>query len=309
MFKAARVLVLALAAGGLGACGSLSGFDGILTGSIDSNPAIQQAAPGKVYVFRGMGGQFATLELDRLGEKLVKVGVNAEVFNHLNWRAPADQAIKRYKSESMKSPIILVGHSAGADAALRFANALKDEKVPVSLIIGFDPTRLSFNVPNNVDRYINIYSSWNFFGGGNVSPGSDFHGHFASVDFKWYWEVLHVNLVRIDGLMDKVIAKIVQATNFPPPLDGPTVPIKYAMPRGAAIELWDSGLPIRTEPGDTVKSVAERYAVPAWAVAQLNGIETWTRLEPGRRLIVPRNLDALAPGGSPPLTSYVGKDH
>lgn len=309
MFKPVRVLVLTLAAGGLGACGSLSGFDGILTGSIDGKTAIQQAAPGKVYIFRGIGGQFATLELDHLGEKLVKVGVNADVYNHLNWRGPAQEAIDRYKREPVKSPIILVGHSAGADAALRFAGALREEKVPVSLIIGFDPTRLSFNVPNNVDRYINIYSSWNFFGGGNVSPGSDFHGHFASVDFKWYWEVLHVNLVRISGLQDKVIAKIVQATNFPPPLEGATVPIKYAMPRNAPIELWDSGLPIRTEAGDTVKTVADRYAVPAWAVAQINNVDSSARFVAGRRVIVPRNLDALSPGASPPLTSYVGREH
>lgn len=309
MFRSARVLVLALATGGLGGCGSLSNFDGILTGSVDSGAGAAQHAPGKVYVFRGIGGQFATLEFDRLGDKLVKVGVNAEVYNHLNWRLPAQEAIDRYRKEQYKSPIILVGHSAGADAALRFANVLKEEKVPVSLIIGFDPTRLSLNVPNNVDRYINIYSSWNFFGGGDVSPGSDFHGHFASVDFKWYWEVLHVNLVRIDGLMDKVIAKIVQATNFPPPLEGATVPIKYAMPRGEKIELWDSGLPIRTEPGDTVRSIADRYAVPVWAVAQINGVSNNTRFEPGRRLVVPRNLDALAPGISPPLTSYVGREH
>lgn len=306
MLKPVRFLVMALATAGLGACGSLSGFDGILTGSIDGQAGSPQNAPGKVYVFRGMGGQFATLELDRLGDKLVKVGVNAEVYNHLNWRAPAQQAIDRYKRESIKSPVILVGHSAGADAALRFASALKSENVPVSLIIGFDPTRLSFNVPNNVDRYINIYSSWNFFGGGDVSPGSDFRGHFSSVDFKWYWEVLHVNLVRIDGLMEKVIAKIVQATNFPPPLEGATVPIKYAMPRNVPIELWDSGLPVRTEPGDTVRSVAERYAVPAWAVAQINGVGSNARFDAGRRLVVPRNLDALAPGVSPPLTSYVG---
>jgi hypothetical protein len=308
MFKPLRIVVVALAAGALGACSSLSGFESIITGSADT-AARQEHAPGKVYVFRGMGGQFATLELDRLGEKLKQVGVNADVYNHLNWRAPASEAIKRYKGEHIKSPIILVGHSAGADAALRFANALREEKVPVSLIIGFDPTRLSFNVPNNVDRYINIYSSWNFFGGGNVSPGDDFHGHFSSVDFKWYWEVLHVNLVRINGLMDKVIAKIVQATNFPPPLEGATVPIKYAMPRNVPIELWDSGLPIRTEQGDTVRSVAERYAVPVWAVAQLNNVSQSAKFDAGRRLIVPRNLDALAPGISPPLTSYVGRDH
>jgi hypothetical protein len=49
--------------------------------------------------------------------------------------------------------------------------------------------------------------------------------------------------------------------------------------------------------------VAQRYAVPVWAVAQLNDINPNMSLEPGRRLIVPRHLEAAAFGG-PALTSY-----
>jgi hypothetical protein len=44
-------------------------------------------------------------------------------------------------------------------------------------------------------------------------------------------------------------------------------------------------------------------------VAQLNNVSQSAKFDAGRRLIVPRNLDALAPGVSPPLTSYVGRDH
>ena len=268
--------------------------------------SVQPAAPsekGHVYLFRGMGGRIASLDLDRMADKLNKAGVKAEAYNFVNWRSPADEAIARYKRQAQKSPIILVGHSAGGDAALSFAERLKEARVPVSLLIAFDPTRRAGRVPANVDRFVNIYQSLNFFGGGDISPASDFHGHFASVDLKRYWEVLHVNLVKLEGLQDKVIDKIVRVATLPSELEGVTVPIKYVMPRNQPIELWDSGLPIRAEPGDTVRSLAARYAVPAWAVAQLNNVGSGTSFKPGQRVVIPRHLEA-GPIQPDTLTSF-----
>jgi hypothetical protein len=158
-------------------------------------------------------------------------------------------------------------------------------------------------VPNNVDRFINIYQSFNFFGGGYVRQSADFRGHFSTVDLRNYWEVLHVNMVKIRGLQDKVVAKVVHITTLPVQLDGQTVPIRYTMPRGEPIELWDSGVAIRTEPGDTVRSVAQRYAAPVWAVAQLNDVGPGPTFTPGQRVIIPRHLEAAQIAG-PALTSY-----
>jgi hypothetical protein len=109
-------------------------------------------------------------------------------------------------------------------------------------------------------------------------------------------------MVKIRGLQDKVVAKVVQISTLPVQLEGATVPIRYIMPRGEPIELWDSGVGVRTEPGDTVRTIAQRYAVPVWAVAQLNDIGPNTSFEPGRRLIVPRHLEAAAFG--PAVTSF-----
>jgi hypothetical protein len=109
-------------------------------------------------------------------------------------------------------------------------------------------------------------------------------------------------MVKIRGLQDKIVAKVVQISTLPVQLEGPTVPIRYTMPRGEPIELWDSGVAIRTEPGDTVGSVAQRYAAPVWAVAQLNDVSPNASFEGGRRLIIPRHLEAAAFG--PPLASF-----
>jgi len=96
----------------------------------------------------------------------------------------------------------------------------------------------------------------------------------------------------------------VQIMNLPVQFDGATVPIRYAPPRSAPIELWDSGVPIRTEQGDTVRSIAEKYAVPVWAIAQINDMESSTPLQPGRRLVIPRHLEPMSPALHPPMTSY-----
>lgn len=297
-----RIVVAAALSLSLAGCSSFSSFENIITGSVEPSGPVPPAA-GKVYIFRGMGGRFASFEMDNLTEKLHRSGINSETYNHMNWRGPADEAIARYKAETRKSPIVVAGHSAGGDASIRFAERLKEANVPVSLIVSFDPTRFGGRVPANVDRFINVWSSSNFFGGGNLVPDSSFHGHYASVDLRRYWDVLHVNLVRINGLQDRVIAKIVQVMNLPVQLDGPTVPIRYAPPRNAPLELWDSGMPIRTEAGDTVRSIAEKYAVPVWAITQINDIDSGTTLQPGTRLVIPRNLEPMSPAIHPPMTT------
>jgi pimeloyl-ACP methyl ester carboxylesterase len=257
---------------------------------------------GHVYLFRGIGGRLASLDLDHLATKIRRSGLSATVYNFTEWREPAGQVIARARRDGDAGPVILVGHSAGGDATLSFAERLKEARIPVNLIITFDPTRRAGRVPANVDRYINIYQSLNFFGGGDVKPDDDFRGHYASVDLKRYWEVLHVNLVKLGNLQDKVAEKIVQVANSSRNLEGLTVPIKYVMPRNVPIELWDSGLPVTAEAGDTIASLARRYAVPVWAVAQLNNLELPTTLRAGRRIVIPRNLDV--PLTSPVLTSF-----
>lgn len=303
MLTVSRLAGIVLLATSLSACGTFATVENLFTSSPEHTGSVQQRASGKAYIFRGMGGRIASFEMDRLADKLEKSGVDAEVYNHFNWSGPADEAIARYKRQNGNFPIMLVGHSAGADASVSFAYKLKEAGVPVSLIVSFDPTRRPKAVPPNVDRFINIYQSLNFIGGGFVAPGSDFHGHYASVDLKNYWEVLHVNLVKMRGLQDQIIAKMVQIVNMPPRLEGATVPIHYVMPRGEKIELWDSGLPIRTEGEETVRSIAARYAVPVWAVAQINNLNPSDTLQPGHRLIIPRYLDSLPPAAGA-LTSF-----
>ena len=49
-----------------------------------------------------------------------------------------------------------MGHSYGADTTISLARKLNDNKIPVALIVNFDPTSPDL-VPPNVRRIINFY--------------------------------------------------------------------------------------------------------------------------------------------------------
>jgi hypothetical protein len=78
------------------------------------------------------------------------------------------------------------------------------------------------------------------------------------------------------------------------------VSIKYVVPMKAPIELWDGGVPTALEPGQSIESLANLFGVPAWAIRQASGIGDDDDIGAGRRVIVPRNMNTLAPTGSPP---------
>ena len=298
-----RFVFVALVAAFTAGCSSLASFDA--TGSI---PAAPPAPNGHVYIFRGMGGRMASLDLDELGEKVNRTGVTANVYNFTEWRTPAEEAVKRFERDPRPTPLILIGHSAGGDAALSFAYRLKEKGIPVSLVVTFDPTRRAGEVPGNVERYINIYQSTNFFGGGDVKPAADFRGHFATVNLKRYWNVLHVNMLKIDGVQDRVLDKIAQVTAMAPSLEGPTAPIQYVMPRDLPIEIFDSGIPVAVERGENLKTLAAKYSVPVWAIAAANNIADNAALRPGQKLVIPRHLETALPV-PPSLTSLTAPDY
>lgn len=114
---------------------------------------------GNVYLLRGWIGIFSA-GIDELGAKLSAAGVRATVYQEDQWRALAAQIKRRYAAESAaeREPIVLIGHSYGADSVLRIANLLQERNIPVDLIITLDPVTPP-TVPPNVKRVYNLYQS------------------------------------------------------------------------------------------------------------------------------------------------------
>jgi LysM repeat protein len=247
---------------------------------------------GRAFLFRGVAGLIYSTGLDKLAERINRAGLTSSVNTYMVWSGVAADAIREYRRSPF--PIILIGHSLGGDSAVAFAETLNNADIPVSLLVTYDPTRIADAVPPNVERYINIYQSWNVMGGGDVVGGRGFHGHYASINLADHGEIMHINIEKADRIQEQVVAKIVQLTRTPTTGQGEVVPIRYAVPARAAIELWDSGVPVTAQAGDTLQGVAAAHHVPVWALAQINRIPEHTTLAGGERIIVPRNLAPTA---------------
>ncbi len=243
---------------------------------------------GRAYLFRGVAGLIYSRGIDKLAGRIKRSGIPATVDTYLTWRAVADQAIRDYRRDPQ--PIALIGHSMGGDSALDFAETLNEAGIPVGLLVTYDPSRIADDVPPNVERYINIYQSDNIMGGGNVVQGSRFHGHYASYNLKDHSEIVHINIEKADRIQEQLVSKVAELAQTPAEAEGEAVPIRLEVPGDAAVELWDSGLPVAAHAGDTLKSLAATYRVPLWTLAQINSVSEREPLAEGQRIVIPRHL-------------------
>jgi len=294
-----RVAGIAMLAMWLAGCGGI-GFIDItgLTSYADPSDRSAPRLPGRVFIMRGIGHIWSR-GMTELADELNRRGTTASAHRHSEWEDLADEAIRLYKSDPERWPIVLIGHSNGADMSINIARRLKTHNIPVALIVGYDPTRFAGNVPSNVQRFINLYQATNILGGGQIHPSRDFRGQLINVDLRNHFEIGHMNIDKSRRLQQEVIAKVLQVVAFPEqPAASQMVSIKYVVPGNAQIELWDGGLPITLQPGQTIASIAKLYGVPAWAIKQASKISDDQEISPGRRIIVPRHLTTLAPAGT-----------
>jgi hypothetical protein len=178
-----------------------------------------------------------------------------------------------------------------------FAEILEGEGIRADLVVAIDPAHATNDVPLNVDRFINIFLSKSVLGGGDVKPKPGFRGHYASFDLSLHDEVSHINIEKMDTVQQQLVTKVLQLATSR--AEGDTVPIRYAVPAKAPVELWDSGTSVFARPGDSLQSIATAYHVPLWSVTQINKGAERTPLVPGERVIVPRHLEPVVEVSEP----------
>jgi hypothetical protein len=160
-------------------------------------------AAGHVYLLKGLLGVFST-GLITLGDELRRRGYNATVHDSSESDTLAVEAARLQKSGM--GPIIIVGHSLGANAAISMAERMKSEGASVDLIVTFGPT-YDMSVPSNVSRIINYYQSGAIVSGtGRKGPG--FHGSISNINLGSESDINHFNIEKIERLHAKVIAAV-----------------------------------------------------------------------------------------------------
>ena len=119
--------------------------------SADSN----QSRVGNAYLLRGFLGIFS-YGIDNLTKEINAQGVRAHVYQDDQWHELAQNLRKAYINKPNHEPLILIGHSYGADDVLRVASELQKDKIRVDLLVTLDPVTPPA-VPVNVRRVVNIY--------------------------------------------------------------------------------------------------------------------------------------------------------
>jgi thioesterase domain-containing protein len=156
---------------------------------------------GHVYLLRGLLNVFS-LGMDDLAAKIQGRGISASVHNHSEWQALADDIAAKYKAGN-RAPIVLVGHSLGADAVMFMGEYLGKKGVPVALIVPFDGTG-SFAASSNVARVMNLTQR----DYAHMRRGPGFRGELANIDMSGQPGIDHVNIDKSARLHAMVLTKI-----------------------------------------------------------------------------------------------------
>ena len=165
-----------------------------------SSPARMPSSTAHVYLFRGLLNVFS-LGMDSLAAQLQAAGVAAVVANHTQWRSVADDIIERYRA-GQRGPIILVGHSLGADAVMSMAEHLGQMGVPVALVVPFDGTS-SHMASANVGRVLNLYKSESV----RIGRGPGFRGELTNFYVRDV-NITHFNIDKDPALHNMVLRKV-----------------------------------------------------------------------------------------------------
>jgi hypothetical protein len=162
-----------------------------------------QAAPSsapQVYLMRGFMNVFS-YGMDSLAAELRGVGISATVASYAGWQEVAREIAANYKA-GRRGPIVLVGHSFGADAVMDMGTYLGEMGVPVALIVPFDET-YPHAASANVAHVLNIYRSAD----AKITRGPAFRGEITNYNVPDA-NVSHTNIDKVPRLHAMVINKI-----------------------------------------------------------------------------------------------------
>ena len=172
-----------------------------------SSEAATKAPRGSIYLMRGLANVFS-LGLDTLNDKLHARGVGSIVLNYASWMTIAGQIERRYKTDKNALPVVLMGHSFGADSTLQLAGELAKHKIPVALIVNFDAVN-SIKVPANVRHVVNFYESTG--NGLALAGGPGFRGRLENIDVSKVDDTIgHLNIEKSPRLHTRAIAEVLR---------------------------------------------------------------------------------------------------
>lgn len=171
---------------------------------------------GQVYSMRGgLGGIFSTgmNQLENTLRDKYQIRTSSTIWYKVD--TLSDYIAEQY-SHGLNGPIILVGHSLGANDQIKVAQRLARKNIPVALLITVDAVA-PLRVPANVKEVLNIYKPGYvpMFSGIKIKADDPKKTKVANMNVN-DWEV-HVNHFTIDkhDAVQKLMIERVLATLAP----------------------------------------------------------------------------------------------
>ena len=156
-----------------------------------------------IYMMRGLFGVFSQ-GIDALAAELNQTGYIAEIYDWDSWQQVAATIVQRYQNGD-RGPIVVIGHSLGANAVLSVASALDAQAIPVELGVTFDATDPA-PVPDNVAYFVNYWARDGFGQPVTASPG--YPGQLQNFDLSGQPGIDHTSIVQFEQFHQFVITKL-----------------------------------------------------------------------------------------------------
>jgi hypothetical protein len=159
------------------------------------------AAEPRVILLRGWFGVFST-GLDGIADQLKALGIKTEVAGHLNWSNEVAD-ILRDRAAGHSGPLVLVGHSQGANNVIDMARSLQAYNVTIDLMVTLSPF-MQNPVPANVAKAIDYYQGPGW--GQPLEADRGFQGKIVNINLVDDPTISHIGMDK----STKVQAEIVQ---------------------------------------------------------------------------------------------------
>jgi pimeloyl-ACP methyl ester carboxylesterase len=180
-------------------------------------PFSDRPLAGNAYLLRGFLGIWST-GIDNLGKRIEESGIRAHVYQEDQWRELCAAIVRKYKDVPDPEPLVLIGHSYGADDTLKIAKELQQHRINVDLIVTLDPVSPP-SVPTNVRLCYNIYQSnlldgLPFFRGVPLEPASPAARNLVNLNLRTKGRHLlesdtdHFNIEKNPKIHREVVARL-----------------------------------------------------------------------------------------------------
>ncbi|MBL1407047.1 MAG: hypothetical protein COC00_013750 [Rhizobiales bacterium] len=164
---------------------------------------------GEVYFLRGLANIFS-LGLDVMAKRVTEDGLKNCVFNHHHWNTLAGDLIARNSLGQISYPVIIVGHSLGANVAPLLATKLGAHNIPVSYVVMLDPVEAE-PVGPNVNEVVNYYLPKHKET--RIFAAEGFTGTIENINVHLRGGINHFNIDENPAIWDEIHHRIKELTD------------------------------------------------------------------------------------------------